>query len=152
MRTKITDEMLSEAVKNCNCIFEVLRYFNIKEAGGSHSHYKNRILKLGLDTSHFYKTSWNKGKKSPSRKPSSDILVKRTKGGRTNSKLLVRALIEVGVAHKCSKCGQLPTWFGKPLTLDVDHINEDWLDDRLENLRFLCPNCHSQFSRNLLGD
>ena len=38
------------------------------------------------------------------------------------------------------------------LTLDVDHINENWLDDRLENLRFLCPNCHSQFSRKLLGN
>ena len=33
---------------------------------------------------------------------------------------------------------------GRSLTLDVDHKNDDWLDDRLENLQFLCPNCYSQ--------
>lgn len=37
---------------------------------------------------------------------------------------------------------------GRSLTLDVDHKNNNWLDDRLENLQFLCPNCHSQKSRN----
>lgn len=39
-------------------------------------------------------------------------------------------------------CYNSGIWLNKPLTLDVDHINEDRLDDRLENLRFLCPNCH----------
>jgi len=61
-------------------------------------------------------------------------------------------MLESNVKHECSKCGQKPEWLGSPLTLDVDHVNKNWLDDRLENLRFLCPNCHSQFSRNLLGN
>ena len=72
----------------------------------------------------------------------------RKTGGRAKRVQLKRAMIESGVEEKCSKCGQPPTWLGSELTLDIDHINENWLDDRIENLRFLCPNCHSQFSRN----
>jgi 5-methylcytosine-specific restriction endonuclease McrA len=46
--------------------------------------------------------------------------------------------------YKCGKCQRQPMWMNEPLTLELDHINGDPLDDRLENLRFLCPNCHSQ--------
>ncbi len=45
--------------------------------------------------------------------------------------------------YKCS-CGNTGEWNGKPLTLQLDHINGDRYDHRLENLRFLCPNCHTQ--------
>lgn len=44
----------------------------------------------------------------------------------------------------CSECGVGQEWNGKPLTLQVDHINGVSDDHRLDNLRFLCPNCHSQ--------
>ena len=53
--------------------------------------------------------------------------------------------------YECNRCGQGPEWLGNAITLDVDHINENWMDDRLENLQFLCPNCHSQYSRNIIG-
>jgi hypothetical protein len=42
------------------------------------------------------------------------------------------------------RCGQGPEWNGKTLVLQLDHENGDCTDNRLENLRFLCPNCHSQ--------
>jgi Zn finger protein HypA/HybF involved in hydrogenase expression len=45
--------------------------------------------------------------------------------------------------YKCSKCG-IFEWFGSPLSLQLDHINGINNDNRLENLRFLCPNCHTQ--------
>jgi hypothetical protein len=51
--------------------------------------------------------------------------------------------IEAGVPYRCA-CGVEGTWQGRELKLQVDHLNRDWLDDRIENLRFICPNCHSQ--------
>ncbi len=44
----------------------------------------------------------------------------------------------------CTLCGQGPEWNGKVLVLQLDHENGDCTDNRLENLRFMCPNCHSQ--------
>lgn len=147
-----TDEELIEIVRKSKSIYDVLRFIGCKVAGGSHSHYSNRIKKLGVDTSHFTGKGWAKGKPSNKKLNSSSILILRQDGRRQKSHLLVRAMIEEGIEHKCNKCGIPPMWMGNTLTLDVDHINENWLDDRLENLRFLCPNCHSQFSRKLLGN
>lgn len=150
-RYRITDQELADAVAKSHSMYGVLNLLGIKLAGGSFSHYKQRIIALGISMDHFSGQSWSKGKVSTSRKTSSEILVLRLSGTRAKSHQLVRAMIEEGVEHCCSKCGQNNEWQGHPLTLDVDHINENWLDDRLENLRFLCPNCHSQFSRKLLG-
>ena len=146
---KFTREQLSEAVANSVSMRGVLRYLGIKLTGGSQSHWKARIKTLGIDTSHFTGQAHARGHMSSRKLSADEILILREDGGRADSKKLVRALLESGIEHKCDSCGQLPAWLGFPLTLDVDHINENWLDDRLENLRFLCPNCHSQFSRNL---
>lgn len=51
-------------------------------------------------------------------------------------------MIESGVVYACARCGNEATWLGEPLTLDVDHIDGDLHNNTLENLRFLCPNCH----------
>jgi len=146
----ISDADLAIAVASSSSIMAVLRFLGIKEAGGSHSHYSKRIERIGIDISHFRLGGENKEAMIKRRKSPKEILVKRVSGKRGKAQQLVRSLIDIGRVHCCEKCGQLPNWQGNVLTLDVDHINQDWLDDRPENLRFLCPNCHSQFSRKLI--
>ncbi len=139
--------MLEPLVKDSTSIAQVLRKLELKEAGGNHSHISKRIQEYGLDTAHFLGQSSNKGnnrKGGAKKKPWSEILVKRESGPRQKSFQLRRALIEFGREYICEECDQKPVWNKKELRLQVDHKNGNWLDDRPENLQFVCPNCHSQ--------
>lgn len=71
------------------------------------------------------------------------LVVLPSDAGRTNRTQLHRALNEIGVPYACESCGNAGEWLGQPITLQIDHINGDWRDNRRENLRYLCPNCHS---------
>ena len=54
-----------------------------------------------------------------------------------------QALLELGHPDECADCGTGPVWQGRPLALEVDHVNGDWSDNRPGNVRLLCPNCHA---------
>lgn len=64
--------------------------------------------------------------------------------------LLKRALCESGVAYLCSMCSNNGTWMGAALTLEIDHVDGDFQNNQISNLRFLCPNCH-RFTPNFAG-
>ena len=73
--------------------------------------------------------------------PLEELLVENTNW---QSNKLRRRLLESNVKeHKCEVCS-LSTWNGRPIPLELDHISGDKTDNRLENLRMLCPNCHAQ--------
>ncbi len=61
----------------------------------------------------------------------------------TNGNRLVKRLLQKGVSYRCVICG-INEWQGQRLSLHLDHINGINNDNRFENLRLLCPNCHSQ--------
>lgn len=142
MNNKYTDEAITEAVRVSTTVAEVMRRLGVRPTGGGHTNISHRIRSLGLDTSHFegkrfgLKAGWPK-------KSAKSILVLNPVGSRRVPHYqLKRALLELGVPYECFRCG-LSEWCGEPITLQVDHEDGNWLDNRIENLRFLCPNCHS---------
>lgn len=105
--------------------------------------------KYGLDTSHFKRKPYNprrptKGRKPFTHTPVGEILCLHPVGTDTSGEKLRRALLSLGRVYECSVCKLPPVWNGQDLRLQVDHLNGVGWDDRAENLRFICPNCHSQ--------
>jgi 5-methylcytosine-specific restriction endonuclease McrA len=95
----------------------------------------------------FSAASWSEAAKRgavtgrPSAIPISELLVHGTYRGRDNLK---SRLIKEGLKYgSCERCG-LSEWRDGPVSIALHHINGDRLDNRLENLELLCPNCHSQ--------
>ncbi len=142
---KYTRELLEEAVKHSNSVAGVMRYLGLSELGGNHSHVSRRLKTYEIDTSHFRGQAHNKGKISPRKKSWQQILyLGKPTDSRVRTPQLKRAVLEYGFIEKCSECQIGTTWNSKPIVLHIDHINGLWYDNRIENLRFLCPNCHSQ--------
>lgn len=144
--SKYTKELLQDLVEKSISVAEIIKKLGLKQAGGTHTHISLKIKEFKINTSHFLGQSANKiHKSSKLKKHFSEILVLRDNSNKRQFAVyLRRALIESGREYKCELCSLTDQWNNKELRLEVDHKNNNWLDDRAENLRFICPNCHSQ--------
>jgi len=141
----------SELIKACkdNITFKGV----VNALGGSYGGWwlaqvKESIDRVGVDISHFdsKKASRDNMRRvgMNTRMPWQMALVKRTSGQRRSGKFLRDKMDEAGIPNTCGRCPVDKLWNGNKLRLEVHHKNGDWLDDRIENLERLCPNCHSQ--------
>ncbi|MCX4738899.1 HNH endonuclease signature motif containing protein [Streptomyces antibioticus] len=138
---------LAPAVEAAASLVTVIAAVGRENTGAARALVKRSIAFHGLSTAHFTGQGHLRGTRSPNRKPSSEILVALPPGNpRTKTPLLRRALDDLGVPQVCGECGVGDTWQGRRLVLEIDHIDGDRLNNRWENLRYLCPSCHSQTS------
>ena len=146
-KCKYTADDLRPIVAASLSYAEVLRRLGLKHTGGSQSNIKRFVQIYGISTDHFLGRARNQGDehRGPRKATADETLVLRDPlASPEKAYKLRRAMIEIGIPYCCALCGMEALWNGRPLMLTVDHINGSRFDNRKENLRFLCPNCHSQ--------
>jgi len=136
-----SNEQFSAIVANSLSYADICRAFNLRAQGSNYGVIKNRICRQHLDISHFETPSIRA--RFANTIPIDKILVANS--SYSSSSGLRKKLIKLGLLiEKCFKCENTGTWQNEALTLQLDHINGDRRDNRLENLRLACPNCHTQ--------
>ena len=138
-----TKNELEKAVSKSESYSAVLRFFGRSLGGSAVSNIRNRIEEFEIDTTHFYKSK-DYLAHSCNKKYAKDILIfDKYAKHRRKGNILTRCLLEIGVKYVCI-CGISDIWKGTKITLHVDHKDGNWRNNTPENLRFMCPNCHSQ--------
>jgi uncharacterized protein YlaI len=139
--TSMSVNDFSLIVKSSESVCDILSKLGYsKNSGSMHKLVKNKIIDNNIEYSHF-RISGNKG--GQPKYSLDEILIKDSKYtniARLKNRLINNNLLE----YICDMCGNKGIWNGKMLSLQLDHINGINNDHRISNLRFLCPNCHSQ--------
>lgn len=125
---------IETAVKRSKSYGEAMRLLGYKSRGGNtYQKVRKEIERLGCDTSHFESAEY----------ANKDVFVKNSTY--QNMARLKKKIIDLQlIPYKCAICGNEGEWMGKQLTLQLHHLNGENNDQRVENLAFLCPNCHAQ--------
>lgn len=143
-KRKWTDKQFIEAVKTSLSYAQVIRKLGLKVAGSNYDTVRRKIKELKLDISHMTGAAWNQGERfrviRPAR-PLEEILVENSSFANTNS-LKKRLIREEFKKPMCENC-KLSKWCNVQIPLELHHINGNKRDNRITNLKLLCPNCHA---------
>jgi len=137
---KYSESELKAAVKSSTSMRQVLIKLEVSPFGGNYDVLRKALSFFNIDTSHFRGQAWNKGKKTGPKQAIEKYL--NNEIPIQSFKLKNRLLREGVFEHQCMHCNNTD-WFDQPIPLELDHINGDNKDNRLKNLRLLCPNCHA---------
>jgi hypothetical protein len=146
-------ELLKTIVKNSETINEVLTKMGKNTSAASYKVFKKYVNKNCIDTSHFLNQSevvkklFKNGKLKKNN--NNVIFIENSRVGRQTTKN--RIISDNLIDYRCVFCGNNGEWLGKKITLILDHINGVNNDNRLENLRFVCPNCNSTLDTHCRG-
>lgn len=144
-RRSWSDEDLKVAIEDAICWSDVARNLGLDPGGRVPERLRQRANELDIDYSHFdVSRAYARGNSITNMKTRTTLNDLLTKGERRNNSYLKKRLIEEGlIDYECEKCG-ISKWNDEPLTLHLDHIDGDSRNNKIDNLRLLCPNCHSQ--------
>lgn len=139
-------ENLLFAINNCNTYGDVLKSLGLRAAGGNFQTLKKYIEKFNIDTTRIEQSIKNIRKNAPikakEKKFSLDVVL--IEDSLYNRGSLKRRLYKEKLKiPQCEFCGQGEIWRGEKISLILDHVNGVYNDNRLENLRILCPNCNA---------
>lgn len=151
VNNKYDKNNLLEVIGKSKTKSECLRYLNIPTNAGNFDTLNRYIIKYDIDISHFeYHTNELKNYIRSITIPLEDILVENSTY--SNRDRLKNRLYNSGLkSRKCELCGQSEYWMGKKMSLILDHKNGINNDNRLENLRIVCPNCNATLDTHCRG-
>jgi len=138
-----TDKQLRQAVQDSYSVRQVIGKLGLVPAGGNYVQVQKAITDLHIETTHFTGKGWRKNKTftySP-KKSLAELLQRDTDV--QSYKLKKRLFFEKVKTPQCELCGWAEMSEDGRIPVELDHVNGDRRDNRLENLRILCPNCHS---------
>ena len=138
---KYTEQQFRDAISSSVSIRQTMIKLGIVGAGGNYRTFHKAIQYFNIDISHF--TGMNlTGRKLPPRRSNMEDYLSNEVAIQSNK--LRKYLLDAGTFSAVCSCCNNTEWNNKPIPLELDHINGDHMDNSLNNLRLLCPNCHAQ--------